>query len=86
MIVALLAGCKGPARAPAQRKDVPTIPESCKGAEGERLLREGSEQERLECAWAFFRRGCALGSAESCEGQRRVERRLLEMAAGSPDR
>lgn len=86
VIVALLAGCKRPAPGPAPRKDIPPIPERCRGAEGERLRREGSDRDRLECAWAYFRRGCALGHQASCEAQRRAERELLEMAAGSPDR
>lgn len=68
------------------RGDLHTIPERCKGEEGARLRREGSDRDRLECAWAYFRRGCALGHQASCEAQRRAERELLEMAAGSPDR
>lgn len=81
----LLLGCQR-RPAPSLRGNLPTIPARCMGTEGARLRAEGTTRERFECAWAFFRRGCALGQAKSCEGQRRVERELLEMAAGFPDR
>ncbi len=70
----------------AELAEVSEMLQGHRGAEGERLRREGSDRDRLECAWAFFRRGCALGHEKSCEAQRSAEKVLLEMAAGGPDR